>query len=369
MRENKKKKNPKKIVGIILFFIICFALGGFLGSKIGDRIKEWGFTEVLGIFLSIYLGIFIHINIHEFGHFLFGKLFKYTLITYAIGPIKFENQNGKMKIRFEKSKGYAGLCAMIPKENAKKSHQILYTLGGVIFNIISSIVLILIGRYINNEYIKLLIYIFSGFGILLGIINLIPYKSLGNPTDGMVVLYLINNNEEAKVYQKIIDYGKRLNGGIKLKDIGLITFDMDTSKDFDMSKIQLANLAYMQSIELEEEEDKLKEYIDFLEYYLDEIPTYIKVGIIGELIFYYCHFSKNEEKAREYYKLIENQLIKDKDINGRRKLGAFKLYIENKREEAQEILKTGLLVKDKYPMKTVAELEEKIILDVLKNIV
>jgi hypothetical protein len=368
MRENKTKKSPKKIMGIILFFIICFALGGFLGLKMGDRIKGLGFTEILGIFLAIYLGIFIHINIHEFGHFLFGKLFKYTLIAYAIGPIKFENQNGKMKIRLEKSKGYAGLCAMIPKEDAKKNHQILYTLGGVIFNIISSILLIFIGRDINNKYIKLLIYIFSGFGILLGVINLIPYKSLGNPTDGMVVLYLIRNNEEAKVYQKIIDYGKRLNGGIKLKDMELITFDMNTSKDFDVSKIQLANLAYMQSIELKEE-DRLKEYIDFLEHHLDEIPTYLKIGVIGELIFYYCHFNKDEKKAKKYYKLIEDQLVKDKDINGRRKLGAFKFYIEEKKEEAKEILNTGLLVKNKYPMKTFAELEEKIILEVIKNII
>ena len=61
MRENKRKKSPKKIIGIIGFFIICFVFGGFLGLKIGDRIKEVGFTEIIGIFLA-YINIAIEIK-------------------------------------------------------------------------------------------------------------------------------------------------------------------------------------------------------------------------------------------------------------------------------------------------------------------
>ena len=81
---SEKNKNKKRI----LFFIGCIVVGFLGGVFFGKTIslKSIGFRPIdfFIILISLYVWMFISINIHEFGHFIFGKKAKYKLIGYSI---------------------------------------------------------------------------------------------------------------------------------------------------------------------------------------------------------------------------------------------------------------------------------------------
>ena len=68
---------------------------------------KWGRLGIIWFILFVYIGTFIQINIHEFGHYIFGKILGYKLMSYRIGIFTWNYENGKMKFSIIKNNGYA----------------------------------------------------------------------------------------------------------------------------------------------------------------------------------------------------------------------------------------------------------------------
>ena len=111
----------------------------------------------------------MHIIVHEAGHLFFGLLSGYKFISFRVFDFKImKDENGKFKIRYERLAGTGGQCLMrAPEYIEGKFKYKLYLLGGVMFNIVFSIIFWLV----LPSYYTLL---FALIGFTLAFLNLIP---------------------------------------------------------------------------------------------------------------------------------------------------------------------------------------------------
>ena len=131
--------------------------------------------------------------LHELGHFLGGLFTAHKFLLFYAGPFGITRTlEGGYKVSWNKSRGYQ--CVMIPQ----KDHYVLYNLGGVLANLISVAVAVMIMIISREVSMLLLAIIFSGSAKALG--NAIPIMSADGPNDAKIVAMLRQNPLEKYQY-------------------------------------------------------------------------------------------------------------------------------------------------------------------------
>ena len=181
-----------KIINELLQLVGIMAIGAVVGYSVGkiagDTLSRGETPNIIFLLLAGVLAFILHIIVHEAGHLFFGLLSGYKFISFRVFDFKIiKDENGKLKIRFERLAGTGGQCLMKAPEYVEgKFKYKLYLLGGVIFNIVFSIVFWLI----LPSYYTLL---FALIGFALAFLNLIPMGF----NDGMT-FYHANKDETTR---------------------------------------------------------------------------------------------------------------------------------------------------------------------------
>ena len=164
--KNKIIQGVLQLIGIMFVGAI---IGYAVGKIAGDALARVDTPNIILLLIAGVIAFILHIIVHEAGHLVFGLLSGYKFISFRVFDFKIiKDVNGKLKIRFERLAGTGGQCLMRAPEyvNGKFKYK-LYLLGGVIFNIVFSIVFWLI----LPSYYTLL---FALIGFALAFLNLIP---------------------------------------------------------------------------------------------------------------------------------------------------------------------------------------------------
>ncbi|MFC6464890.1 hypothetical protein ACFP65_07905 [Marinilactibacillus sp. GCM10026970] len=159
--ENKFSKFIKKIAHVVLVILILILLG-----------KE--VSLFLGITVFIY---FLHISIHELGHLIAGLISGYRLNWIRILNIVLYKKKGKYEIRYQPFPGLIGQCSMRPPEDLESAPFVLYHLGGIIANAVSSGLVSVFLMSSLPEFVRSGILIFCATGVLIVVANLVPFGS------------------------------------------------------------------------------------------------------------------------------------------------------------------------------------------------
>ena len=163
---NKFLKGLLQILGIM----IIGAIIGYAVGKIAEgSLAKYDTPNIIFLFIAGVVVFILQVIIHEAGHLVFGLLSGYKFISFRVFDFKIiKDENEKLKIRFERLAGTGGQCLMRAPEYVEgKFKYKLYLLGGVIFNIVFSIV----SWLILPSYYTLL---FALIGFALAFLNLIP---------------------------------------------------------------------------------------------------------------------------------------------------------------------------------------------------
>lgn len=344
-----KKKGLLSLIFIIIFAVFGFFLG-FISAE-HDLFIDFRLIDLIVFYLFLIVTLFCVINLHEFGHYLFGKLLGYRLIMYRIGILSFTFENDKIKFEWIKNKGYDGLCAMIPPKDAdfhEKKH-ILYYAGGVLFNFLSGLLILFALPFVLSFYGRCFIYIFSIFSILLGFINLIPFKTAGNYTDGKIILELLKKDQNVSKIITTMNRYTQLAGGIRPKDLSL-----DPNFLIDTTDPLLLLLHYYQALD-QENDQQASLIIDQIINQLENFSTIALPGIYNELITAGVRFNL-PEWVDKYYTLNEKSLTKDNDLNGERVKAYYAWYVGNI-DQAREHIKKAKEVANKFPVRGQIKME------------
>ncbi|BAM46674.1 site-2 protease family protein [Amphibacillus xylanus] len=348
----------KKYIWITFFYLACAAFG-FFGAYFG--LFDIFFADLsllnIGAFCLLFLiSLFLIINIHEFGHFVFGKLLGYQLLMYQIGILNFTYENGKMKFSFKKTKGFDGFCAMIPSEgtNAFDKKHLLFYAGGIIFNIVTGVVALVIAPQLTNFYIRNFNYLFGFISIILAFINLVPFKTSGNQyTDGKYIIGIISGNQQVRGLLALQNVMTQLAGGIRPKQLN---FDQNELGQFEDPTLDF--LQYFQA--LDQGNDSLaKTQIEKIISKLDDVSSIALPGYYYEIITAGILFGQ-PDWVETYYPKAEKMLNLDRDLNGERVKAYYAWYKDNI-SKAKQHIKQAKAVADKFPFRGQAQMELSLI--------
>ncbi|PFM06397.1 hypothetical protein COC45_02695 [Bacillus cereus] len=186
-------------------------------------------TGKLEVILDIWalFGIFLLvIAIHELGHVVFGLIGGLNFKFMTVGPITFQKEKGKVRIRENKLWAYFGGVAMlvpssIETPNLSKKWAWL-TLGGPITSLLFGITF---GYIYMVSYYQYLLY-FSVLHFVIFAATIVPIKGTFL-SDGMQFLILIKDDEKAKQHLDNIQVSSEL-------------FSYKRPKDWDKRLIELS---------------------------------------------------------------------------------------------------------------------------------
>ncbi len=349
-----------------VFIVISIILGVIFGVVLAMLDIDTSYITENMIWIGIFLiiSIFLVINIHEFGHYVFGKIGGYKLVSFRIGPLCFTMENDKMKFMFLKTQGYGGLCAMIPpKEQIKQSKHTLYYAGGVLFNFIIGIISILSSVY-TNGYVSLFFITFGVISIFVGGINLLPIMSGNNPSDGMIVWSILLKKPFANNLLKMNQVSAELAYGVRPKELNISKYDLNKEVDFTSTYIWL--WSYMKALDHKNYEE-VDYYMDLLEKNIDKISAVVLPVVYYEICFNSC-IKGDIEKAKQNYVNAGKILEKDQDLNGLRIKSYYEYYINKNSLKALEYANKALEVVDKFPIKGQAIMEKELVKELLDKI-
>lgn len=163
----------KKIINGLLQILGIMIVGGIIGYAVGkiagDTLSSVDKPNIILFLITGVISFILQVIVHEAGHLVFGLLSGYKFISFRIFDFKIiKDQNGELKIRFERLAGTGGQCLMRAPEYVEGEFRYkLYLLGGVTFNLVFSIVFWLV----LPSYYTLL---FALIGFALAFLNLIP---------------------------------------------------------------------------------------------------------------------------------------------------------------------------------------------------
>ena len=164
-----KKKIINGLLQILGIMIVGAIIGYAVGKIVGDTLSRVDKPNIILFLITGVIAFVLHIIVHEAGHLFFGLLSGYKFISFRVFDFKIiKDENGKLKIRYERLAGTGGQCLMRAPEYVEgKFKYKLYLLGGVTFNLVFSIVFWLV----LPSYYTLL---FALIGFSLAFLNLIP---------------------------------------------------------------------------------------------------------------------------------------------------------------------------------------------------
>lgn len=362
----------------IIPYIVIFTLLGVVGSAIGITIAAIEFEKVsknyqlfllIMMFLSLGISCFIQLIIHEAGHLIFGLLSGYKFLSFRIANIMLIKIDNKIKIKKYSLFGTAGQCLLEPPElKNNKMPVILYNLGGVLLNIISSIIAIMLICIFNNILIlKYMLIPFAIIGIYYALQNGIPL-SLEIPNDGMNTLRLKRNSKLHKplwIQLKVITEQTK---GKRIKEMPNEWFYMPDDEDITNEITLVIGILYCNKLleehKFKETKENIKHLLKFKNNILEIHQAQLKMDQL------YCELIENNiEKAKKILTTKQkNYMNALKDIPSTiRTEYAIAKVIENDEKKCNEILEHFNKVKKTYPYQTEIEAEEEFI-NIIKNI-
>lgn len=362
MEKQEKKRKKSNVMGMAILILFGAVFGFTFGVLAGDKLHmdEWGLAKCLWAIAFLFIAQFLSVNIHEFGHFLFGKLFGYRLLSYRISFLTWNNENGKMKFSVIRNKGYGGLCAMLPPEQALADYKNgLFYGGGVLFNLVSGVVFLLCGGLLSPdvEMLRLFFVIMGAVSLLVGLSNLIPVIYGNNPSDGKIIWSLLLKKPFAQELLQLMKLSAQLTAGIRPRDLQLaVPPDEDNPTYLTLLKMMYLYFKVLDSRDY----DGMRRYADLLLENIELFPHMSLPSLYYELC-YMAAISGDAETARGYYEKGGKILQKDKDINGLRVKAYYAYYVEKNRQRALDFCEKALAVADKFPIKGQGLMEKDLV--------
>ncbi len=223
-KENEQKqKKPKAHRLLIIISIFVGVLFGILIDQVPFiarifNMKIWELGLVCAGTIVIYL---LQIALHEAGHLVFGLISGYKFSSYRFLFLMIHKKDGKIKLSKFSVPGTAGQCLMLPPEMKDgKIPVFLYNIGGVVFNLISVILMTVIMIIFQDIPLVAGTMLFGGMSALaMALLNGIPIKTDLVANDGYNALSLSKDPEAIKSFYYQMKINAETAEGTRLRDM------------------------------------------------------------------------------------------------------------------------------------------------------
>ncbi|WP_310601536.1 site-2 protease family protein [Anaerosporobacter sp.] len=218
-----KKDKIKQFLIILCSLLAGFAIGFLLSNRMlamGEAGLSFGTVMLLPL-LGIFLSFVFQLIIHEAGHLFGGLLTGYHFNSFRIGSFMLLKKDKKLHLRKLSLAGTGGQCLMGPPDKTdENTPYALYLLGGVLFNLITSILSGVIAFFTpDTSILSYLCMVFSVTGIAFAVTNGIPLRLTLVHNDGYDVFSLRKNPEALRYFFVQLKIGEQMALGTRLQNM------------------------------------------------------------------------------------------------------------------------------------------------------
>ena len=215
----------------ILSAVFPMLTGAVMGISLVKTIKtsplfENGLLSFLFVLFIMYIVMVLQIIIHEAGHLIFGLLTGYEFRSFRIFSLLWIKQGEKIKLKRHSVPGTVGQCLLSPP-NIEDMHFVLYNLGGVILNLISSAICAIIATiFFHSIYLNIFFEAFVLFGICFALTNGVPLKMGMINNDGYNLVCILKDSSALKSLWVQLKVSEQLSLGKRLVDLPKEWFEL-----------------------------------------------------------------------------------------------------------------------------------------------
>lgn len=363
---NTKKKKKSQLFKYILFFSLSIGIGLVLGILaaifLPESVSAWSFFHLAMGIIFFCLSYFVHILIHELGHLVFGLVTGYSFVSFRVGSFTIIKENGKFKRKKFHLPGTGGQCLMAPPDYSKKSSAyILYNLGGVLLNLIASVVAlgIILGTDNLSAFIVVGWQMFLVAGLFTVVTNGIPLKIGGLPNDGHNIYSMMKNEENKKAFFTQLKMNALMTQGMRIKDIPFKELSANAlNPDTSILEVAVHILQYiwhLDRLDFKRAQNKLTELFPYLHNY----PLFYKQELICEQLFLALISDQDNSVIDELYNDELKAYVKKMKFlpNKKRLLMALEANYYQNEEVMQQYFEELVKTAQTYPIRGEAEME------------
>lgn len=224
------------------------------------------FLNIFFMYMILMLVIYLHTILHEFGHMIFGLLTGYEFISFRVGNLLLIKKDNKLQFKKYSLMGTGGQCLMsYPQYNKDNFPFVLYNLGGVIVNVVLSILFTIIYFLAKPQGMYAFFCVMMiAEGIANAIMNGIPFKNEYISNDAHNIVTLLKDKAAQKGFYSMLKVNEYQSKDISFSKMPKELFELEEGADLHnpFNSYLLICKEYMC---LEESQfDKGKEYIDIL---------------------------------------------------------------------------------------------------------
>ena len=220
--KNKKKIKIKPSTSMVMMILIGIACGlsmSFIGNMaFGEENRIFAFFFQAVVIIAAYL---LHLIVHEVGHLVAGLMSGYEFGSFRIGSIMLVKDEGKIKIKKNSVAGTGGQCLMnIPDSFGEDYPVVFYNLGGVLMNILVSLIFIALAAVFSEYSFALSVFLMSALsGFIVAATNGIPLKLDLLNNDGSNARELYKNKEAKRAFYNQFKIIENASKGIRFRNM------------------------------------------------------------------------------------------------------------------------------------------------------
>jgi hypothetical protein len=212
---------PKKPRGSIVTLLVWMLAGGivaFAFERAGMQVRA---GHVLMLLLGGVLAAWLQLLVHEAGHALAGLSRGMHLFALGLGPLRIEQTRDGWHARWSRNvAGLGGFAALSPAagREPRRIDQAIFIVGGPLANLLVAACVLPFAQSSTAPAGAGLMWGLVGFGVLYGVVNLLPFRSGGWRTDGLSLIQLWRKPDEARAAQQVQMIVGLALGGVRPRD-------------------------------------------------------------------------------------------------------------------------------------------------------
>ncbi|MBQ4162857.1 MAG: hypothetical protein IJD84_08280 [Parabacteroides sp.] len=362
-------------IGFIGVTIILVLFTDISFNQFMEKLQKVEALEMIGVmilsFVTFILTCLLQILLHEGGHLIGGLLSGYHFVSFRILNWTIIKEEGKVRIKHFSIAGTGGQCLLTPPEKPMKEIPvILYNLGGVIMNLLTATLsLILLITIEELPYPIELFLIFNCIvGYFLGLLNGIPFNFGAISNDANNMRLLLKDEQSKQTMAHLLHINAFVQKGMRPKEIPERYFTCNEPINYkNPLQINLYLMVIGKLMDEEQWEICYNKLEDLMKHKDEMLDLFVK-ETASELLFISL-ITGRKERAQELYTEELARYIQQyaKIMSSKQRiLCAIALYMEEDRVKAEKIYKKLALQQDKLLMQGEVKMDLALMASILK---
>lgn len=218
----RPKAARKRIGGVIFGLIAGMAFAGLLIES-SNAAKDAGNPAAAFVLPFFLMSFVVAVAVHEFGHVLAGWTVRFRFSFISIGPLFLKIEYGRPKVGLRRGMPAGGRAGMhVDQVRRLRRRLLIFTMAGPMANLLSAAgTFVLLDYFLSpsESWLYLPALIFLPISLMLGIVNLIPFRLGMLYTDGARIAMLLSSLPRSRRWMCITALANQSHRGVRSKHL------------------------------------------------------------------------------------------------------------------------------------------------------